>query len=319
LKKRVQKSEISKMYMEKLKIKTPAKLNLFLQITGKRPDGYHLINSLMQSIDLQDSLTFTKLKTIGGSIKIKTNYSPELLPFINSEFCAPDDPQKNIIGKVCRIIMDKYKIKNDISVSVHKKIPIGAGLGGGSANGAGAALALNTLFALNLSAAELCALTSEIGADIPFNIYRGTALVNGIGDKIQTIDCIFIKQFSFIIIYPNIQCSTKDVYKNYKFRLTSAKKYVNINPNIFIKGADLESLEKNCVNDLTIPAFRLYKGLNIIKTKIEQLTNKKVFMSGSGSTLFLIYYKKDTQQIENDCQILKRKLENCYIYNAKPI
>ncbi|MBP7653346.1 4-(cytidine 5'-diphospho)-2-C-methyl-D-erythritol kinase [Candidatus Dependentiae bacterium] len=298
-------------------VKAPAKLNIILQITGKRDDGYHILNSLMQSISLYDTITIKKLSGENKKISISAIYSEELKRFISEDFSVPSDPEKNISGKVARKILDKFNIKNNIKITIKKSIPIGAGLGGGSSDGAGTAIALNRLFNLNMSDSILRNLTKNIGADIPFNISPGSAIVKGIGDKVKILKKDIMKNYSFIIIYPKIHSSTIKVYKNHKFRLTTKKDYVKIILNFIKKGADINLIEKYIINDLEQSAFRLYSGLKKVKHRINKLTNKKVFMSGSGSALFLLF---DNDSDKEKCfKILKMCLTECIIKKCVPV
>jgi len=319
------------MTIKTKEIKMPAKLNLILQITGKRVDGYHFIDSIMQSIDLYDTIKITikenskREKNDKPLIKIKTVYSKLLqtkCPNILADdlLKVPEAPEKNICGKVALKFIELYKLNADIDIKIKKCIPIGAGLGGGSADGAGVALLLNELFDLQLSNQKLCAITKDIGADIPFNIYRGSAIVSGIGEKIKILTSDFsdaIKKLKFILVYPNIHCATKEVYKNFKFCLTNEKKISKIFIRKIFEYKDIKELEELLVNDLSATVYHLRSDLAELKRNIETITNKKVFMSGSGSTLFLMY--DNDIDCENNYRILKTKLKDLIIYKTQAI
>ncbi|HPG30548.1 MAG TPA: 4-(cytidine 5'-diphospho)-2-C-methyl-D-erythritol kinase [bacterium] len=292
-------------------VKCPAKLNLVLQITGKRRDGYHLLNTLMQSIDLYDYVTVKKLKTENSKITILSNYSKEIKNNITEKFSAPADPKKNICGKIARKLLDKFKIKTDVKITVKKNIPIGAGLGGGSSDGAGTAKAINELFNLKLSENEIIDVVKDIGADIPFNITPGTAAAAGIGEKLTRLESGLFRRFRFIIIYPGIHSSTVSVYKNYKLNLTKKRDYVKMLLKCVQKGVILNEIEKYLINDLEKPAFRLYKKLEKVKTCIKNICEKNVFMSGSGSTLFLMF--DEHTNMENCYRLLKSRFQKCLI------
>ncbi|HON56856.1 MAG TPA: 4-(cytidine 5'-diphospho)-2-C-methyl-D-erythritol kinase [bacterium] len=300
------------MKKNSITIKAYAKLNLILQIVGKRADGYHLLNSFMQSIDLYDTITVKKKKTLNSQIIIKTEYSKKLLPYITDEFNAPEDVEKNICGKVAKKIMSINNIKNDIEIKIFKRIPIGAGLGGGSSDGAAAANAINELFDLNHTKQQLCNIVKDIGADIPFNIYCGSAIVQGIGEKIKLIDAEFLKDYKFILIYPNIHSSTVEVYRNFKKRLTDTADYVKL----LLKN-NKNDIESYLVNDLSETVYCLYGKIKIVKEKIENSINKKIFMSGSGSTLFLIF--NDAQLMNKTYKLLVKKLSDCLILKTAPL
>ncbi len=302
-----------------ISLKAPAKINLILQVTGRRFDGYHFINSLMQSIDLCDYLSVKKESGANGKIKIETIYSPKLKPYLTEKFLSPDDPLRNICGKTASAVLKKFGISQNINISIKKNIPIGAGLGGDSADGAAAAIAVNELFSLGLNKPELCGLIESIGADIPFNIYQGTAQVTGIGEIIEPLTITKIRNFDFILIYPGIHSSTPEVYKNLKKILTYKKNYVKLFIEYLKKGKSLELFEKIIINDLILPAYELYPSLKTISEKISRATGKKIFMSGSGSTMFLIYDNEQRETKLAHYLILKKLLRDCFVIKAAPL
>lgn len=298
-------------------IKAPAKINLLLQITGKRADGYHLLNSIMQSINLYDTIRIIKKESLNQKIIIRNNYSNELQPFIKKNFDVPDEPEKNICGKVALKLMNKYKLKNDIVIRINKRIPIGAGMGGGSSDGAAVARGLNELFDLKLTKSQLCANVKDIGADIPFNIYGGCAQVSGIGEKIRMLAPILPENCGILIVYPDVQSSTVQVYKNHKLNLTNRKNYFKLIQNCVKSGSNIDELEKLFINDLSESADSLYKKIYEIKNRIARLTNKRVFMSGSGSTLFMLFDNKNI--LSNYYKIFREKLNKCLIVKTTPL
>ena len=304
---------------KKILVKAYAKLNLILQITGRRPDGFHNINSLMQSIDLHDTLSISLIPKKEGYLKITTDYSSGVKPYISPDFSAPADPKKNICGKVANVFFEKFNITDGIEINLKKRIPIGAGLGGGSSDGAATARALNSLFSLNLNESQLCAIVKNIGADIPFNIHGGTAAVTGIGDKINILPGQICRDFLFILIYPGIHSSTPAVYKNIKNILTHQKNFVKLFIKQIEKDRNIKLLENLLINDLKESAYNLYAQMSGIAGKIESLTNKKAQMSGSGSTLFLIYPRQDCELLKKNYLTLKKKLNGCLIFKTAPI
>ncbi|MWN05317.1 4-(cytidine 5'-diphospho)-2-C-methyl-D-erythritol kinase [Gilliamella sp. Pas-s95] len=178
---------------------SPAKLNLFLYITGRRADNYHNLQTLFQFIDYCDILTFTVRQD--DNIKLLT-------PFAN----IPDD--KNLITIAAERLKSYANKKNiGVNITINKKIPMGGGLGGASSNAATVLVALNQLWQLNLSTDELIEIGQTIGADVPIFIYGHAAFAEGIGDQFQSID---IPEHWYLVAYPNIEISTAKVFNDPK-------------------------------------------------------------------------------------------------------
>ncbi|NUF27140.1 4-diphosphocytidyl-2-C-methyl-D-erythritol kinase [Gilliamella bombicola] len=178
---------------------SPAKLNLFLYITGRRADNYHNLQTLFQFVDYCDILTFTVRQD--DNIKLLT-------PFAN----IPDD--KNLITIAAERLKSYANKKNiGVDITINKKIPMGGGLGGASSNAATVLVALNQLWQLNLSTDELIEIGQTIGADVPIFIYGHAAFAEGIGDQFQSID---IPEHWYLVAYPNIEISTAKVFNDPK-------------------------------------------------------------------------------------------------------
>ena len=158
--------------MDSIKVKTSAKINLSLDVVGRKPDGYHLIESIFQSVNIYDIITVSKTE---NGIHLTCN-EPEI----------PCD-SRNIAYKAARLFLDKTGIKSGINIHIEKHIPSQAGLGGGSSDGAGVLYAMNTLFDTNIDICDLAKLGANISADTAFFIYGGTAFVQGIGEIINPI------------------------------------------------------------------------------------------------------------------------------------
>lgn len=179
--------------MESILIRANAKINLDFKIVGKKPDGYHLIDSTFQSIDLADLLSFTKSK---------------INQFRGAIIC-PDS--QNIILKAQRILEEKTNEKLPCQIHLQKSTPISAGLGGGSADAAATMFALNKLYKLNLSKKDLAEIGAKIGADVPFFFYGGTCRVKGIGEIITPVKTK-LPEF-FILFRPHKRLETKMMYE----------------------------------------------------------------------------------------------------------
>ena len=181
-----------------LTVKAYAKLNLWLDITGLRSDGYHTINTVMRRIDLCDDVTVETF--YGGDVVIECD--------------DPDVPTNgwNIAFRAAKAFFSRMGRSVGVNIKITKRIPIGAGLGGSSADGAAVLTALNELCGRPLEIHELCALGAELGADVPFCITGGTARCTGIGEIMKPIDCV---GFKALLVLPGFACSTAEAYKRY--------------------------------------------------------------------------------------------------------
>lgn len=183
---------------ETLSLVANAKINLYLDITGRRADSYHLLETVMQSVDLSDIVT---VSLTGGGI---------------SAFCTnPDIPQneKNICYKAAKLFFERTNSDRGAEIRIDKRIPDGAGLGGGSADAAAVLSALNTLSGLPLRAEELSELAASVGADVPFCLVGGTRVCKGIGDVVEPTNPL-PKRF-YLIVKPNFRCPTGEAYARY--------------------------------------------------------------------------------------------------------
>lgn len=259
--------------MKQIKIKTPAKINLTLEVLDKRPDGFHNIQSIMQTISLYDYLTF-KVSS-GKGIKLDGN-SP-LIPY----------DEKNLVYKAAVKFFEKTKIKDfALSVFIEKHIPISAGLAGGSTNAAGTFFALNKLFDLPLTDKELNELCAELGSDLNFCLKGGCCLCTSRGEIIEPLPS-YIQKIS-LIKPKNVGISAKEAYT--KFSMIKDKS----NPDnttklkeLLIRGLFDKKLLYNSLEKAVLPE---YKELREIKNKIPNS-----LMSGSGSTFFVLSDKIDVE------------------------
>ncbi|MDA0670374.1 MAG: 4-(cytidine 5'-diphospho)-2-C-methyl-D-erythritol kinase [Proteobacteria bacterium] len=246
--------------MAYVKFKSPAKLNLFLNVVGRKPDGYHNLQSIFTFVDLHDELFFQIEKN--GLRKITVNN-----PTVHTSFF--DD----LIYKACEHILPK---EYSIDIKVNKIIPQGGGLGGGSSNAATTLIAINQLCQLNMSQKQLADVGVSLGADIPFFIHNKNAFVEGVGEKITPIN---LKPMQFLICYPCVNISTKEIFgafkltnKSKELKITALSNYDEI---INTQGNDLEDyiLDKN---------IKIKQLLNYLR----RFGNAKI--TGTGSSCFLI-------------------------------
>ncbi|MGQ9818748.1 MAG: 4-(cytidine 5'-diphospho)-2-C-methyl-D-erythritol kinase [Candidatus Kapaibacteriales bacterium] len=257
--------------MQKVIKKSFAKINLGLEVLFRRNDLFHEINSVFVPIDLFDFITFTLSKTS----KFKLFTTNMKLP-----------TRENIIYQTIKLIKNKYKINiSNLVVKLDKKIPIGAGLGGGSSNSAMTIQALNELYNLNLKDNEQLSLASEIGSDVPFFIQNKLSIVRGRGEKITPMD--FYLPYKFLIIFPNVHISTSMAYSLLKINRTFAPtKYEEILPEVI----DNPSLFPQYFhNDFEEVIFSKYPSLLKIKKKLLDAGAIFSSLSGSGSSIYGIF------------------------------
>ncbi|MCD6586341.1 MAG: 4-(cytidine 5'-diphospho)-2-C-methyl-D-erythritol kinase [Desulfobacteraceae bacterium] len=252
-----------------MKIQSPAKINLFLEVCSKRPDGYHNLNTLMCCIELSDTIRLTF-----GQKKISVH-------------CAhPDVPEDetNLACRAARLFFDTTRIHEGVHIDIEKNIPIGAGLGGGSSNAAAVLKGLNSFYGFPVSTTSLITAGKSIGADVPFFIYGKPAVATGIGDILTPCDCI--QSCPILLIYPAIPISTAIVYKKLNLRLTKTKK---INTKFLFKLNLGKDAAKQLFNDLELVAFEICPEIQEAKASLLAHDASAALMTGSGSAVFGLY------------------------------
>ena len=258
--------------MDSCEIRAYAKINLGLDITGLREDGYHLLKMVMQTVSLSDRLKFTISKSPG--IRLESSNR-----FLN---VGP----KNIVYKTASMIMEKYGIKKGVSVSIEKKIPIAAGLAGGSADAAVTLIAMDHLFGLNIDDAEMFEYGASLGADIPFCLMGGTALAEGIGEKLTPLPGM--PECQILLVKPKFGISTSYVYQ--KIDRINIQQHPRI--DAIIDGLDRGNLSgvcENMGNVLELVSCAEHPELEVIKARMTELGAIGAMMSGSGPTVFGIF------------------------------
>lgn len=260
-----------------ISLKALAKINLGLDVVRRREDGYHEVRMIMQTIQLYDRLDIKRTQEPG--IQIQTNLS--FLP-VN---------ENNLIYKAAKLLMDEFSITDGVSVKLDKRIPVAAGMAGGSTDAAAMLIGVNRLFSLGLTKRELMERGVQIGADVPYCIMRGTALAEGIGEALSPLPPMV--KCPVLIAKPSISVSTKFVYQNLKLDDTT------IHPNIDrliddIKAKNLHDIAAhmgNVLETVTIPNYPV-----IDEIKKHMLSNGAVgaMMSGSGPTVFGLFDDEDT-------------------------
>lgn len=252
----------------------PAKINLFLHVLRKRPDGYHDLASFMQKVTLCDELTFSPRPTSSGI----TVLCPD------SDLPASED---NLIYRAAKTLFSYVNCQPGIEINLIKKIPIAAGLGGGSSDAATTLISLNDIFGFHLTKKELMKIGTKLGADVPFFIFGNCALAEGIGDKLKSWEKL--PKLNIVLINPRFSLSTKTVYENLNLRLTKERINYSI-PRFFTVSDILREMH----NDLETVSLRMHPELADIKQVLLRNGALGAMMSGSGPTIFGIFTDEDT-------------------------
>lgn len=272
--------------MKSLKLDAYGKINLSLDVLGKRSDGYHDLRMIMQQIDLKDIIEIEHLEE--DTIEIESNSND-----------IPLD-ESNIVYKVAYTMKQKYSIKSGVRIKIEKNIPVAAGLAGGSTDAAATLKGLNELWELGLSESELMAIGKPIGADIPYCIYGGTALAEGIGDRLTRLSSF--KGKHILLANPEIQVSTAQIYQN--LNLEGLNKRPDTEKLIrAIDDDDLDCVADSMVNVLETVTIQMHPVISEIKQDMIDSGAIGTLMSGSGPTVFGIF------KTEKDLEESKAKLE----------
>lgn len=275
------------------KIKCPAKINLYLKIVGKRPDGYHELESLFAFLDLEDVLEIEK--------------SDKFNLEIDGEFADLIDVKKNLITKILDFFVKEFNISRNLKIKITKNIPVGAGLGGGSSDAAYFIKSLNNIFNLKLTKEELQRISLNFGSDIAFFFEDKASIIRGRGEIIKNFPKF--KTIHALLVNPKIHLLTKDVFGRF------AQEFSKEISNQELQKKDVEELIKSLPNDLTKAAIA---SNDIIAEILKQLEREKAViakMSGSGATCFAIF--SDDKQLEAAQKNLTKKFPNFFIKKAK--
>lgn len=269
-----------------MRLRALAKINLGLDILRKREDGYHEVRMIMQTIQMYDVLEMKKKETPGISLSV--NY-----PFI------PND-ERNLVYKAAKLLMDEFQVEKGVSIRLDKFIPVAAGMAGGSSDAAAALVGINRLFKLGLSEQELMERAVNIGADVPYCVMRGTALAEGIGEKLTRIRQV--PQCYILVGKPAINVSTKVAYESLK--LNEIQTHPDIDGMIRdIEDGDLYSMVSRMGNVFEPGIIGKYPVIQEIKDLMEANGALKAMMSGSGPTVFGVFDDKD--KMEKAAELLR--------------
>ncbi|WP_294388356.1 4-(cytidine 5'-diphospho)-2-C-methyl-D-erythritol kinase [uncultured Clostridium sp.] len=255
-----------------MKIKAYAKINISLDIVGKREsDGYHLLKMIMQNIDLYDEISIEKQKE-GITISCNKNYVPT--------------DSRNLAYKAASLFKETYNIDDGVHIDIVKNIPVSAGLAGGSTDAAAVLKLMNKIFEVNASDEELMNIGLKLGADIPYCINGGTALCEGIGEKITTLQPF--KDKILVLVKPSFGVSTKEVYKS--FNLDRVRVHPKTDSLIeAMENDDLYYVANNMKNLLENVTLRKHNILIKIKEEMNRYGAVGSMMSGSGPSVFAFF------------------------------
>ena len=285
------------MMLEK---KAYAKINLGLDVTGKRDDGYHIVRMIMQNVDLYDTLTF------------EDNETGEICLTASSEKIPTDE--SNLICKVALQLKKEFGVSKGANIHLVKRIPVAAGMAGGSTDGAAAYVALNELWNLGLDKKKLCELAVKLGADIPYCIIGGTALAEGIGEKLTVISDM--PACHIVIAKPAIDVSTGWVYKE-----LDSRKIIE-HPDIdgiraAIEDGNIKAMCSLIGNVLEpVPAGK-YTVIGDIEKILEDSGAVGAFMTGSGPTVFAVF--DDEDKAKNGYEAVKRSALAPELFLSGPV
>ena len=254
-----------------LALKAPAKINYLLDVIRRRPDGYHDLRMIMQRINLCDEIDITLNDTPGLSVTCGRQG-------------VPDGPG-NIAWKAARILLDMAGTGQGATISITKNIPVAAGLGGGSSDAASVLMGMNELLGLKLSDGQLMEIGVKLGADVPFFIFKQTALAEGIGEQLQVMPPM--PSAWILLVNPGVHVSTAWVYRS--LQLTNQKTLAML-PKFFDSIDNICQILSNDLEVVTIPAFPI---IGDIKSRMLEMGASGAMMSGSGPTVFGLFRDKE--------------------------
>jgi 4-diphosphocytidyl-2-C-methyl-D-erythritol kinase len=248
-----------------LRVQAPAKINRFLHIVGQREDGYHLLQTVFQLIDLHDDISLT----LSHDGCVQRTAGPANIP-------AEDD----LVVRAAKMLQDYSQTKQGCTIQVEKRIPMGAGLGGGSSDAAATLWGLNELWGLQLSRQELMDLGVKLGADVPFFLFGQNAFAEGIGELLQAVS---LPESCFLLVYPKVHIPTVDVFKDPNL----TRNHPTVTISDFIDSPNLEQFGKNDCEEVVIQKYQEVAAvLNWLRQQAPQSSPR---MSGSGSSVFVAH------------------------------
>ncbi len=279
------------------KIKAPAKLNICLKVTGRRPDGYHELVSIMVPVGIYDYLEFTKDNSQRVTLSCEG-------------FSVPED-EENLVCRAAKAFFSHAGLRPGLCIRLFKNIPVAAGLGGGSSDAAALLMALNEIWLNPLTHSDLASLAAGLGADVPFFLERGPCLARGIGDILDPIH--EWPSLWYVIVTPHLKVSTAWVYKDLKLKLTT-------NENDFIiQALELGITEPASIleNDLETVTAARFPIINIIKKSLIDEGAEGALMSGSGPSVFGLF-KSGNQALSAERHLASLGLGDVFAVEGVP-
>lgn len=261
--------------MNSITLKAPAKVNYLLDVIRRRPDGYHDLRMVMQRVNLTDEIAITLTDTPGITVTC-------------GRIGVPDGPG-NIAWKAADTLLELSGDSHGAEISITKNIPVAAGLGGGSSDAATVLMGMNELLELGLSDQRLMQIGVKLGADVPFFIFKKTALAEGIGEELTPMPKM--PAAWVLLVNPGVHVSTAWVYKN--LQLTNRGELAKL-PSLYGSVKDICSIFANDLEAVTIPAFPVIAD---IKDSMQRHGALGAMMSGSGPTVFGLYQDKETAEL----------------------
>lgn len=258
--------------MKTIEIRSPAKLNLFLEVIGKRGDGYHDIATVFEKIDLFDNVRFTETRS---GVKLCLA-KPALVPA----------GRENLAFRAAELVKKAYDIDLGVDIELEKNIPVAAGLGGGSSNAAAVLCGLNKLWDLGLTETDLSKLAGQLGADVPFFVFNHSfAVGKGRGDEIAGLESDMV--LWHLLISPPVQVSTKDIYSEVNLNLTADRHDVRMMA-CAIRENSFEGVERSLHNALERIVCRQVSQIGKIKRYFESEWGRPALITGSGPSVFSV-------------------------------
>jgi 4-diphosphocytidyl-2-C-methyl-D-erythritol kinase len=282
--------------MQELVVETPAKINLTLDVLGKRSDGYHELETVMHQINLVDKIYLRK-EICGITINSNSKQIPH--------------NEQNLTYKAAALMFKNFQIKEGISIFIEKRIPVGAGLAGGSTDAAAVLTGINDLCGLKAGRDDIMQLAALIGSDVPFCVLGGTALARGRGEILQPLTSAL--KLSILLVKPDFQLSTADVYRALDL------KQVEVRPDnvAFLdawKNCDIIGVANNMANVLESVSIKKHREIALLKQRLIQLGALNALMSGSGPSVFGIF--TDQKQAQQACEILQQDYREVYLVSS---
>ncbi len=262
-----------------LVVRAPAKLNLSLLVAGKRPDGYHELETIMAKVSLYDEL------------QIELTDDNEIQVFCRGKYPAPNGAE-NLAYKAAEMFLLSVGQKRGVQITIDKNIPAGAGLAGGSSDAAAVLLALNRCLKTNLPDAELVRIAGQLGSDVAFFLAGPLAFCTGRGEIVEQISKKF--DFKAVLAIPAISVATKKVYENYRHN-TSKYRLISGQINAFLQKNRLDLITKMCANMLEQSSFAVCPDLAEFKVRLEKTSLFPWCMTGSGSVMYCVVSVADSQ------------------------